>query len=90
MTKDEKERMTAVIHVAEYLFLENLALKLVMDHRAVPNWRKLLERLMADEEILAGVHLKFRDLNQILARSVEPSTALESLLGITPPAKKPH
>jgi hypothetical protein len=90
MTKDERERMKAVINAAEYLFLENLALKLVMEHRAVPNWQKLVDRLMADQEILAGVHLKFRDLNHILARSVEPSTALQGLLGITPPAKKPH
>jgi hypothetical protein len=90
MTKGERERMTAVIEAAEYLFLENLALKLVMEYRAVPNWQKLVERLMADQEVLAGVHLKFRDLSGVLERSVDPSTALEVLLGVSPRGKKPH
>jgi len=63
--------MAALIDAAEYLFLENLALRLLMEHRAVPNWQKLRERLIADREVPAGVHLKCRGLNQILAHSVE-------------------
>jgi hypothetical protein len=43
MTKDKKKRMAAVVRATEYLFLENIALKLVLEHRAVPNcksyWR---------------------------------------------------
>ena len=62
MTKEEKKRLSAVIRTTEYLFLENIALKLVLDHRAVPNWQGLLEKLLSDKEMLAGVHLKFRDL----------------------------
>ncbi len=89
MTKDEKKRMEAVIKVAEFLFLENLALKLVLGHRAVPNWQKLVDHLMLDEEMLGGVRLKFRGLDRKLERSVDPSAALEGLLGVSP-IKKPH
>ena len=48
MTKEEKKRLATVLRATEYLFLENIALKLVLEHRAVPNWQKLLERLLAD------------------------------------------
>jgi hypothetical protein len=62
MTKQEKKRLSAVLRATEYLFVENIALKLVLEHREVPNWQKLLEHLLADKEMLAGVRLKFRDL----------------------------
>ena len=90
MTKEEKKRLGAVIRATEYLFLENIALKLVLDHRSVPNWQRLLERLLSDEEMLAGVHLKFRDLYDKLEKSVDPSEALEALLGRPSAPKKPH
>ena len=64
MTKQEKQRLSAVLRATEYLFLENIALKLVLEHREVQNWQKLLDRLMTDKEILAGVRLKFRDTYQ--------------------------
>jgi len=54
MTKREKHRLSAVLRATEYLFVENIALKLVLEHREVPNWEKLLDRLLADQEILAG------------------------------------
>jgi len=57
MTKQEKQRLSAVLRVTEYLFLENLALKLVLEHREVANWQKLLDHLLADKEILAGARL---------------------------------
>jgi hypothetical protein len=88
MTKDEKKRLSAVIRTTEYLFLENIALKLVLEHRAVPNWQKLLERLLSDKEILAGVRLKFRDLYEELERSADPSNALDTLLEDLPAPKK--
>jgi len=90
MTREEKKRMEAVIGAAEFLFLENIALKLVLEHRAVPNWQKLVDRLMSDEEMLAGVRLKFQDLGTKLGRSVDPCAALEGLLGVAPKTKKPH
>jgi hypothetical protein len=90
MTKEEKKRLSAVIRATEYLFLENIALKLVLDHRSVPNWQRLLERLLSDTEMLAGVHLKFRDLYDKLEKSADPSEALEALLGRPPAPKKPH
>jgi hypothetical protein len=31
MTKQEKQRLSAVLRAAEYLFLENIALKLVLE-----------------------------------------------------------
>ena len=88
MTKIEKKRLSAVIRATESLFLENIALKLVLEHRAVPNWEKLLDRLLLDKEILAGVRLKFRDLYDQLERSGDPSAALDSLLAELPAAKK--
>jgi len=91
MTKDERRRFAAVIEAAEYLFLENLALKLVLEHRAVPNWQKLVEKLMEDAELLGGVHLKFSALYEKLERVPDPSAALEAFLGPLPkPKKQPH
>jgi len=43
MTKQEKKRLSSVLRATEYLFLENIALKLVLEHREVPNWQKLLD-----------------------------------------------
>jgi len=90
MTKAEKKRLSTVIRATEYLFLENIALKLVLEHRAVPNWQKLLERLLSDKEMLAGVRLKFRDLYHELEKSEDPSGAIEALLGELPAPKKTH
>jgi hypothetical protein len=87
MTKQERHRMTAVVRATEAMFLENIALKLVLEHRAVENWRPLLARLLADKEILAGVHLRFRDLYGKLEGSEDPSEALATLLAQFP-AKK--
>ena len=36
MTKQEKKRLSLVLRATEYLFLENIALKLVLEHREVP------------------------------------------------------
>jgi hypothetical protein len=88
MTKQEKKRLSAVLRATEYLFLENIALKLVLEHRGVPHWQKLVERLLSDKEMLAGVRLKFRDLYGKIEGSGDPSAALESLLGELPAPKK--
>jgi hypothetical protein len=90
MTKQEKQRLSAVLGVTEYLLLENIALKLVLEHREVANWQKLLEHLVADKEILAGVRLKFRGVHQDIEGSGDPSAALDALLGGLPAPKKPH
>lgn len=90
MTKTEKERLSAVIRATEYLFLENIALKLVLDHREVPNWRKLVEHLLTDKEMLAGVRLKFRDLYRDIENSTDPSAAIQEFLGELPVHKKPQ
>jgi hypothetical protein len=90
MNKREKKQLSAVLRATEYLFLENIALKLVLQYRDVPNWQKLLEKLLTDEEILAGVRLKFRDLNAEIDRSGDPSEALDALLGELPAPKKAH
>jgi hypothetical protein len=48
-------------------------LKLVLEHREVANWQKLSDRLLADKEILAGVRLKFRDIDrEIEGRLIRP------------------
>jgi hypothetical protein len=90
MTKGEKKRLSAVLRATEYLFLENIALKLVLEHREVTNWQKLVEHLLSDKEMLAGVRLKFRDLYREIEGSSDPSAALEALLGELPAAKKTH
>lgn len=90
MTKQEKKRLSSVLRATEYLFLENIALKLVLEHREVPNWQKLLDHLLADKEMLAGVRLKFRDVYKEIAGSADPSSALDTLLGELPASKKPH
>lgn len=90
MTKEEKKRLSAVLRATEYLFLENIALKLVLEHRQVANWRKLLDHLVSDKEMLAGVRVKFSDLYRNLEGSADPSSALEAFLGELPGPKKPH
>jgi len=90
MTNEEKRRLSAVLRATEYLFLENLALKLVLEHREVANWRKLLDHLLSDKEMLAGVHLKFSDLYREIEGSTDPSSALESFLARLPGKNKPH
>lgn len=78
MTKDEKKRLSDILRATEYLFLENIALKLVLEHRAVANWQKLLDHLLSDKEMLAGVRLKFSDFYRDMERSQDPSLALKS------------
>jgi hypothetical protein len=49
MTSAEKKRLSAVLHATEFLFLENMALKLVLEHRGVTNWQKFdALRLLAE------------------------------------------
>jgi hypothetical protein len=88
MTKQERKRLAGVLRAAEYLFLENIALKLVLEHRGVANWQKLLDRLLSDKEMLAGVRLKFSDLYREIEGSTNPSQALEAFLGELPKPKK--
>ena len=90
MTKDERQRFTAVIEAAECLYLENIALKIVLGHRAIPKWQRLVDRLMEDPEILAGIHLKFQNLYENLERVPDPSAAPDTLLRPLPRTKKPH
>ena len=90
MNKEEKKRLATVLRATEYLFLENISLKLVLEHRAVPNWQPLLERLLSDKEMLAGVRLKFRDLYRELEKSADPSSALEAFLRDLPAPMKIH
>ncbi len=90
MTKQEKKRLSMVLRATEYLFLENIALKLLLEHRAVPNWQKLLEHLLADKEMLAGVRLKFSDLYREIEGSADPAATLETFMGGLPAPKKAH
>jgi hypothetical protein len=90
MTKQEKKRLSSVLRATEYLFLENIALKLVLEHREVSNWQRLLDRLLDDKEMLAGVRLKFRDVYDEIEGSADPSGALDALLGELPASEKPH
>jgi hypothetical protein len=90
MTKEEKKRLSAVLRATEYLFLENIALKLVLEHCEVANWQKLLDHLLSDKDMLAGVHLKFTDLYREIESAKDPSAALEGFLSGLPATKKPN
>jgi len=90
MTKAEKKRLSTVLRATEFLLLENIALKLVLEHRSVPNWQKLADHLLNDKEMLAGVRLRFIDLYGKIEQARDPSEALEAFLGGLPPAKKTH
>jgi hypothetical protein len=90
MTLLEKKRLSAVLRATEYLFLENIALKLVLEHREVPHWQKLLDRLLTDKEMLAGVRLKFRDVFAAIESSEDMCGALETFLTGLPGPKKTH
>ncbi len=87
MKEDEKKRLSAVLHATEYLFLENMALKLVLEHRGVANWQKLVDHLISDKEMLGGVRLTFRDLYGEIEKSSDPTAALEAFLGRMPKRK---
>jgi hypothetical protein len=87
MTKTERERVSALLSTTEYLFMENMALKLLLEHRGIENWRKFSDRLMGDRELLAGVHLKFHDVYKELRHSADPSHALIGLLAELPSRK---
>jgi hypothetical protein len=52
--------------------------------------KKLLDHLLWDKEMLAGVRLKFGDLYREIEGSTDPSVALEALLGGLPVTKKTH
>ena len=86
MAKQEKKHVGLVLRATKYLFLENIALKLVLEHGA--NWEKLLVHLLEDKEMLAGVRLKFTDLYQKIEQSKDPSADLEAFLGGLPRQKK--
>ena len=88
MTAQERKRLSLVLRATEYLFLENIALKLVLEHREVPHWQKLVDKLLDDEEMLAGVRLKFRDVYKEIDDASDPTPALESFLGEMPARKK--
>ena len=79
--------MPTVLHATEFLFLENMALKLVLEHRSVTNWQKLVDHLLTDKEMLGGVRVTFRDLYRDLERASDPSAALEGFLGKIPSRK---
>jgi len=88
MTKDEKKRLSAVMRATEYLFLENIALKVVLEHCEVANWQKLLDHLLADKEILGGVALKFSDFYRKVEESKDPSSVLQAFLAGLPSGKR--
>ena len=87
MTKTERNRVSELLRATEFLLLENIALKLVLEHRQVPNWRKLLDHLLADKEILAGVKLRFKDIHREMEFGEDPADSLQGLIGSLPRRK---
>jgi hypothetical protein len=87
MTKTERNRVSELLRSTEFLLLENIVLKLVLEHRQVPNWRKLVDHLLADKEILAGVKLRFKDIHREIELGENPANALQNLIGSLPRRK---
>jgi hypothetical protein len=48
------------------------------------------DHLLADEEMLGGVRLTFRDLYREIEKSSDPSAVLETFLGRIPTRKNTH
>jgi hypothetical protein len=87
MTRGERRQVSELLRATEYILLENIALRLVLEHKEVPNWRKLLERILEDKEILAGVHLRFHDIYREIEAAEDPSNALRRLVSGLPSRK---
>lgn len=87
MTRGERRQVSELLRATEYILLENIALRLVLEHKEVPNWRKLLERILEDKEILAGVHLRFRDIYREIEAAEDPSDAMQRLVSGLPSRK---
>jgi hypothetical protein len=79
MTSAEKKRLSTALPC----FQE----REIQSRGGVNNWQKLLEHLLADEEMLGGVRLTFRDLYLEIEKSSDPSAALEASLGRIPARK---
>jgi hypothetical protein len=79
MTQRRAQAFAALIEAADCLYLENVALKIVLEHRALANWQKLVNKLMSAPEMLAGIHLKFRNLYEHLERVPDPAAAFGNL-----------
>ncbi len=90
LTKIEREHVLALVQATEYLFLENLALKLLLENREVRNWHALVEKLLSDKEILGGVHLRFEDVYRELRHSENPCQALERVVSGLPRRHRPN
>jgi hypothetical protein len=88
MTKEEKKRLTALVRATESLFLENISLKLVLEYHKVPHWQKLLDKLISDKEMLAGVRLRFQPFYEEVSEFEDSTTALDRLLQDLPLPKK--
>lgn len=84
MTKVERQQVSNLLRATECLLHENLALKLVLEHRQVRNWRKLLDHLLDDKEILAGVRLRFKDVHQEVELGGDSADALHVLVRSLP------
>jgi len=78
-----------VVRATESLFLENMALKLVLEHRVVPNCKSYWRDSCRTRDA-AGVRLRFRHPHDAIEQSANPSNALEALLGDLPAPKKSH
>ena len=76
-----------MIRATEYLFLENIALKLVLQYKEVPHWEKLLDNLLSDKEI-PRVRLKFRELYDAIEQVTDPSAVLEDFVADLPKRRK--
>jgi hypothetical protein len=84
MTKVERQQVSNLLRATECLLHENIALKLVLEHRQVHNWCKLLDHLLADREILAGVRLRFKEVHREVELGGNSADALHTLVGSLP------
>ena len=58
--RETRKSASPLSSVRPNTFLENIALKFVLEHRVVSNWQKLPAHLLLGKEMPADVRLKFR------------------------------
>ena len=59
-------------------------------NRQAANWQELLDHLLSDKALMAGVRLKFSDLYSDLEASKDTTSVRDAFLTGLPAAKKVH
>jgi len=75
MTEDDKRCLIAAVRAVENLSLQNMALQVILDRFAVPNWKTLSDQLLLSQDFWPEVRATFRQALEILEQ--EPPDKLD-------------